>query len=597
MTTPRRLSLLLAFAATLGIESARAQFPHSPAADRVVGTGTFHTAGTGAATASGILSPRGIAIDPTSGKLFVADLGHHRILRFPDAATLASGADAEAVIGQVNFSGEFPGTSATKFRSPYGVHVDGSGRLWVADSGNSRVLMFQNASTLGNGAAADLVLGKPDFTTFSSMPGPPSALKMDIPRAVFVDAADNLWVVDLGFSRVLKFAAVSGLANGAPATTVLGQPNFTTAGIYPGGAGMRVPQGVTVDGSGRLWVADTYNHRILRFDNAASLGNGAAASAVLGQANLTSGASGATARNLAYPYDVKTDLSGTLYVSDGENHRVLLFQTAASKANGAAADGVIGQPDFTTNTAGTTDQNLNATEIGLASDGAGHLWITDPGNNRVLRFSPNSATSTLDATLTADLGNDLNGNAQADSGDEIHCTLTLTNPDDDGDAEVLGVFFFLVPPATAPLEVGSAATSQGTVAVGNTADDGSIEIDLGTIADAETATVTFTLKLGYEAASPLLLQGTITSDLPGNLLTDDPALAGVEDATEIAVNFTYRPATFTLARVRPARATAITLSGTATDAVHIEVTRKPSGPGGKGIDWDDVKDWLRRLLP
>jgi len=368
----------------------RAQFPTFPAADRVLGATSFTVIGSAAETPAGMESPSGLAIDPFSGKLFVADLDHHRILRFPDAASLANGANAEAVFGQVNFSGISSGSTATKLNGPEGLHVDHSGRLWVADLVNNRVLMFEGAATLpGFGATADLVLGQPNFTTVT--PGT-TATKMTGPSQVFVDAADNLWVADFHNNRVLKFAAVSGLANGAAATAVLGQPDFTSSAAAGSAIKMDSPAGVMVDDAGRLWVADRDNHRVLRFDNAATLGDGAAASAVLGQPDFTTTTSATTDRKMVSPLVTRIDPAGTLYVSENGNNRILLFKNAAAKANGAPADGVIGQPDFTTATQGVTAQKFNPS--GLALDAAGRLWVSDYNSYRVLRFSPDRFAAT-----------------------------------------------------------------------------------------------------------------------------------------------------------------------------------------------------------
>lgn len=145
---------------------------------------------------------------------------------------------------------------------------------------------------------------------------------------------------------------------------------------------------MAVDGGGRLWVADQFNNRVLRFDAAAGLGNGAPASAVLGQPDFITGTTGTTAQTMFQPSAVLVDPAGTLYVTDQFNRRVLLFKKVATKANGAAADGVIGQPDFTTDSFATTERKLTNPHDGLAMDGAGRLWVSDSFNNRVLRFSP-----------------------------------------------------------------------------------------------------------------------------------------------------------------------------------------------------------------
>jgi sugar lactone lactonase YvrE len=377
------VSLLLALPPAL--PTARAQFPTFPAADKVLGAPDLVTRGSAANSPSGINSPIGVAIDPLTGKVFVASGDQNRILRFANASSLANGANAEAVFGQLNFSGTSEGSTAPKFYYPCGIHVDAQGRLWVADSDNHRVLMFQGAATFVG--LPDLVLGQPNFTTVTDAA---STTKMRRPQGVFVDAADNLWVADSGNHRVLKFEDVSSLSNGAAASVVLGQPDFSTANQGTSAEMMAGPASAVVDATGRLWVSDEWNNRVLRFDNAATLGNGAAANGVLGQPDFTTSTAGLSATNLHSPRGVITDSAGTLYVSDLLNNRILFYKNPAAKSNGAAAEGVLGQPDFTTNSVPTTptDRTLNRPEVGLVFDANGALWVADSYYNRVLRFSP-----------------------------------------------------------------------------------------------------------------------------------------------------------------------------------------------------------------
>ena len=78
------------------------------------------------------------------------------------------------------------------------------------------------------------------------------------------------------------------LRNGTPPQGVLGQPDLTGTSIKLNARGMYLPAGLAVDQSGRLWVVDSRNNRVLRFDNAASKPNGASADGVLGQSDFTS---------------------------------------------------------------------------------------------------------------------------------------------------------------------------------------------------------------------------------------------------------------------------------------------------------------------
>jgi sugar lactone lactonase YvrE len=384
------LFLVVVALSCLAAYDTQAQFPNFPAADRVLGTADFTTAGSTTATPSTMNFAPGVTVDPVSGKLFVSSNSLHRVMRFGAAASLANGASAETVFGQLNFSGESAGSTATSLNNNYGIHVDRSGRLWVADYGNNRVLMFQGASVLpGFGSTPDRVFGQPNLTTVTAGT---SAIKMSGPNSVWVDAADNLWVSDSVNSRILKFAAVSSLASGAAATRVLGQPDFTTNTHGTTAQKFYGLLGVTVDGAGRLWVTDANNNRVLRFDDAATLGNGAAASGVLGQPGFVTFNTGTTAQSINTPTGVVVDGTGTLYLAEYFNHRVLIFKNAAAKANGAAADGVIGQPDFTTNTGARSERNLAAPH-GLALDEAGRLWVADTNNRRILRFSPDTSAA------------------------------------------------------------------------------------------------------------------------------------------------------------------------------------------------------------
>lgn len=387
--------LLVLFLTCFGASRVRAQFPNFPAADLVLGAPDFVTAGSAASTPSGVSDPRGIAIDPVSGKVFVVAKPQNRVLRFASVAALSNGANAEAVLGQVNFSSLVFATTQSNLSSPAGVFVDAKGRLWVSDSGNNRVLMFEGAATLSNGAPADRVLGQLNFTSGTSAT---SNTRMAAPASLVVDSNDNLWVADQSNHRVLKFASVSSLANGAAASVVLGQPDFNTGTSGLTASKMNAVTGVAVDTAGRLWVADQNNNRILRFDNAASLVTGASASGVLGQTDFVTATSGANELKMNNPGALAVDADGTVFALDFGNHRIVIYRGAASKANGAAMDAVFGQPDFTSNAFGLSARQIRFPQIGITLDSAGGLWISDTGNNRVLRFSPDRTAPLLTIT-------------------------------------------------------------------------------------------------------------------------------------------------------------------------------------------------------
>jgi len=343
-------------------------------------------------------NPEAVAIDPTTGKVFVADSGHHRILRFSGTAALANGSFPEAVIGQPDFlsfsrnqgAGDVCGARTLAFF--YQITVDAQGRLWVCDSENDRVLCFLAASFLGNNPPADYVFGQPDFTT--NTVGTTIA-KMHYPAGIAIGPDDSLWVADASNNRVLRFDEVTLKASGASADGVLGQASFILSAGGTSATRMSAPYSLSMNSDGVLWVADVVNNRVLRFDNAAALANGAAASGVLGQAAFDTSLSGTSAWNLNQPYGVLAGPDGTVYVGDWGNSRIMGFRNAATKANGASADFVLGKPDFNSIDVGPTATLLTG-PVNLALSSDGDLFAADYGDNRVLRFSPlKSPTTTI----------------------------------------------------------------------------------------------------------------------------------------------------------------------------------------------------------
>jgi sugar lactone lactonase YvrE len=364
----------------------------------VLGQSNFTSSGP-STTQTGMISPVGIYRDPTTGKLFVSDEGNHRVLRFATASSLINGSAAEAVLGQPDYTTNIITTTQSGMNIPDGIAMDSSGRLWLADSNNNRVLRFDKAASKANGAPADGVLGQADFThKFAAT----TQSGMRFLRQVFVDSTGTLWVSDSDNNRVLRFDNAASKANGAPADGVLGQADFTHNFTATTQSGMNSPRGLFLDSSGRLWVADRFNHRVLRFDNAASKANGAPANGVLGQADFTHNFTATTQSGMRTPSGVTIDPAGNLYVADSDNNRVLVFNNAATKGNGANADNVLGQTNFTTGTANTG--GISATTLSFPSREfydpyADLVWVSDLSNNRVLAYGTPSIKTFLPSIL------------------------------------------------------------------------------------------------------------------------------------------------------------------------------------------------------
>jgi len=223
----------------------------------------------GGVSSSSLDQPSGVAFDPNfvPARLYVSDTGHHRILRFDAVNTPKP--TAAAVFGQPSFvsdapDGGEPGPNARGLSSPGGIYGwflstnlgDPLRGLWVADTGNHRVIHVANSGV------ADFVLGQPDLVSNKPNAFGASARSLRGPSAVAVDPVGNVWVADTGNHRVLRFKKGATTAD-----AVLGQPDF--ASISPptivSAQTLYLPSGVAVNGNGDLYVADTGASRVLRY--------------------------------------------------------------------------------------------------------------------------------------------------------------------------------------------------------------------------------------------------------------------------------------------------------------------------------------------
>jgi uncharacterized protein (TIGR03437 family) len=320
----------------------------------------FHT------TQPGLREPTGIATD--GHILAVADTGNNRVELWLSLPT-SNGQPADVVLGQPDFGsvGRIVAT-ASSFRGPQGVWIQ-NGKLFVADTGNNRIMIWNSIPTTNN-KPADLELGQKDFTSVAQVPPtctpPPAPLPptpcslltgtqgtMLDPDSVSSDGV-RLFVADTGYNRVLIWNSIP-TQNGRPADVEIGQPNFSstlandTADLCPSVAGTSPPFFPSECG-----------------------------------------------RTLNNPSFVLSD--GTrLFVADGGNDRILIFNQIPTQ-NAAEADVVLGQPDeFASVVTSVTSlfspllnqagAAIDPTPTSLAWDGT-NLFVADPSNRRILVYTP-----------------------------------------------------------------------------------------------------------------------------------------------------------------------------------------------------------------
>ncbi len=339
---------------------------------------------------------------------------------------------ASVVIGQANFTTTSSTTNASTFNTVYGDPAVVNGVFYAPDYNDGRILGFTGGVPSSNGAAADFVLGQPDFTTTNFVA---AANGMSGPQTV-TEGNGRLFNVDYDYNRVLIWDTPPTTTH-APADVVVGQQDFTSTATGCTATGLDSPESIATTNS-KLIVADTANNRVLIF-NTLPTANGAAADLVLGQNGFTTCAENddnqdgvadvaPTARTLYEPSDVWTD--GTmLIVADDSNNRVLIWNTFPTSSF-APADVVVGQTGMNGNGAGTSATQFDDPYF-LTSNGK-QLFVAEWNNDRVVVFDPiptsNGAAATTVLGQSDFAHNTCNDDNQDGAIDGQPSARTLCNP-------------------------------------------------------------------------------------------------------------------------------------------------------------------------
>ncbi len=336
----------------------------------------------------------GIFVDP-NGRLIVSDFSNARVLIWNRVPT-TNGAPADLVLGQPDFissTSNNGGRSASSMNAGgvEGVYSTGT-KLFVADTGNNRILIWNTFPTT-NGQAADVVVGQTDFASAATTC---DNVTLRIPDVVFV-YQDKLVVTDRNHARVMIWNSIP-TTNGQTADLVIGKTNFSdcsTATVVTQ-SNLSNPFGLFVD-NGKLFVTEANVNRVLIW-NTFPTTNGQAADVVVGQTNFENSTTGTTISTLNNPNYVYIKDS-RMFVSDEVNHRILIFNSIPT-TNGASADLVLGQPSFTSGSANqgssTAANTLNRPRAVFIYNNK--LFVGDPINARVLIFPNIMDTPSMNIT-------------------------------------------------------------------------------------------------------------------------------------------------------------------------------------------------------
>jgi uncharacterized protein (TIGR03437 family) len=458
--------------------------------------------------------------------------------------------------------------TAASMRLPLGIASDGT-ILAVADTDNNRILIWKSIPAT-TGQPADLVLGQPNFTSY--LAGAPTASSMRGPQGVWVQNG-MLFVADTGNNRILIWTSIP-TSNNQPANLVLGQPNFTSGGQYnlvnlsltTAASLMASPTSVTSDGT-HLFVADLGFNRVLIW-NEIPTRNQQPADVEVGQLNMQNSipndASELCASNgtdssgnptypntclatMQFPRFALADNFGRLYIADGGNDRVLVYNTIPT-TNGASANAVLGEPDEFTDLVSSSQSilatgpplvqsatNLTPTPTSLAWDGT-NLYVADPSDYRILVFTPatpnvpiagivNSASQAIFAQGTVVVGGTITAKD----------TLTLTIGEPTGTTTNAYTYTVL---STDTVDT----VAQGLVAVINASNSGAGDPNVLVYDEVSRATIVIVARIpgpngnNISLATSTSSSATITGTTSGASLAGGGSAGNVAAGTLISIN-------------------------------------------------------------
>jgi hypothetical protein len=318
-------------------------------------------------------------VDTDGTVVVAADIGYHRILVWTGWPTINDQAPNK-VLGQTDFVAGGAAVTQSRLNTPRGLALFGD-RLAVADSSNNRVLIWNSLSAAANGAAADIVLGQPNFTIRN--PGTTAGLMRD-PRDVELTAT-SLIVSDAGNNRILIWRWAVGqeatLVSGSSANVVLGQGDFDSGSANRGGAvslaSLNAPSRLDA-ANGRLYIADRQNNRVLVWRDLESVTIGQPADFVLGQLSGSHAVQGNSL--LRFVQSVAATSDGLVAAA---SDRTLVRWNPLPDATAASPQHVVTSPEILRSSAGLTARTLGTSHVSFLTV-AGKVLLSDRYNYRIL---------------------------------------------------------------------------------------------------------------------------------------------------------------------------------------------------------------------
>lgn len=284
--------------------------------------GVFCGTTDGAGSVARFCGPGGVTVD-ASGNVYVADSSNHTIRKITPAGVVSTFAGEAGTIGNKNNTNIY---SPANFDHPQGVAVDAFGNVYVADTDNNLIRKITTTGWVSYFAGSG---------TVGSTDGIGSDARFNSPTGVAIDAFGNVYVADYNNHTIRKITAAGEVSTFAGSAGILGSTDGTGTN-----ARFYFPSGVAVDALGNVYVADTSNSTIRKITSTGVVTTLAGSAGTYGSSNGT----GANAR-FKGPNGVAVDASGNVYVADSFNQTIRKITLAGVVSTLAGSAGTSGSTD------------------------------------------------------------------------------------------------------------------------------------------------------------------------------------------------------------------------------------------------------------
>lgn len=341
------------------------------------GSGTGGKGGDGgAAYAAELFNPTGVA---TYGYVntYIADRGNHRVRRVDYNGLIYTHA-GNGLTGYT-WGNDTTAATATKLSDPYALAVDAGNNVYFSDYTNNVVYKVATNGKISTVAGNDTA-------GYTGDGGPAKNARLNHPMGIALDAANNLYIADALNNVIRKVNAVTGIittvaGNGYGAGMSLGHGGYTGDNGQATAARLNYPEGIAVDATGNMYIADAQNNVIRKVNTA----NVITTLAGTGAAGFSGDGGMAAAATLMFPSSVAVDGPGSVYIADQGNNNVRKVTTDGKIATIAG----IRSAGYNPGEHNALLSQLSA-PTGVTVDGNGLVYIADQRNNVVRVLGPAS---------------------------------------------------------------------------------------------------------------------------------------------------------------------------------------------------------------